>query len=125
MELIIAPYKDPAYGLDWPEQTSIIIEKLESILGSYDEKVQFQLLEKGIGVGADWPVIAIKISAITGTAFFAIPAAHKKIRESLEEWKIIGKNFLKLIDFISDSERIITYPIQVLFLDAIASLEKQ
>jgi hypothetical protein len=124
VELIIAPYKDPADGLDWPEQTPIIMEKLENTLGSYDEKVQFQFLEKDIGLGASWPVIAIEISVIAGTAFFAIPAAHKKIRESLQEWKLIGNKFLKLIDFISGSERVITYPIQILFLDAIAVLEK-
>ena len=125
VELIIAPYKDPSCGLDWPEQTPEIIKRLDTTLDSYDERVQFQLSEENIGSGADWPVIAINIAAIAGTAFFAIPASHKKIRESLEEWKLIGKNFLKLFEYISGTERVITYPIQILFLDAIENLAKQ
>jgi len=101
IKIVLAPYKDPAYGLDWPEQTPIIIKEVAEHLSNYPEgKIEYKTKETDHGIGADWPTITFEIISIAGLVFFGIPALHKKIRETLSEWKKIKQNFDKLVDWI-------------------------
>jgi len=124
MEIIIAPYKDPSCALDWDEQTPEIEQRISALLREYEEYLEFSLEQRNLGKGADWPTVAVTIAGIAGTAFFVIPEVHKKIREAIEEWKIIGKNVKKLIQYISAHERVVVYPVELLLIESIVHLEQ-
>jgi len=120
MKYILAPYKDPASGLDWDEQTPIIKKDIQDLLADYDDTIQYEILETDHGKGADWPTIALLVL----NAFFVIPAFHKKIRETISEWKSIYENACNLTNWISEKVRILFYPNEILFLDSLAEVEQ-
>lgn len=122
MKIILNPYVDPGRGMDWPEQTPIVTNRIDGILKEFNEPVKYDLTEHNFGGGADWPVIAVNVATIASVGFFAIPEAHKRIRESLEEWGRIGASIKKLIKHLSDREVLVAEPIEVLFLDACKAL---
>ena len=119
MEIVLSPYKDPSLGLDWPEQTPLIEAGLRARLSKWHAgSVEYQIRRTNHGLGADWPTITLALLSVAGTLFFAIPAAHKKVRESLEEWKKIKENLERLLAWVSPSEEVASYPVELLFLDA-------
>lgn len=120
MKYILAPYKDPAFGLDWDEQTPIIKKEIHNRLMEYTDAMEYEILETNHGKGADWPTIALIII----NSFFIIPSFHKKIRESISEWKLISNNVSSLTKWISDKFRILFYPKEILFLESLAEIEK-
>lgn len=69
---------------------------------------------RNIGKGADWIVVVISL----GSLFFVIPKAHKHLRESLEEWQRIYKEFKSLISWLLGNKPAL-YPDQYLFLVAL------
>jgi hypothetical protein len=69
---------------------------------------------RNIGKGADWSVIVLAITGI----FLAIPEAHKKVRESYEEWQLIFKELKSFYSRIIP-KKIALYPDQYLFLIAL------
>jgi hypothetical protein len=79
---------------------------------------------KNIGKGADWEVISISIPAIATALFFTIPAVHKKIRESIEEWQRISNEFKLLVKWMSFTSPVY-YSEHFLFLTALASFENK
>ena len=69
---------------------------------------------RNIGKGADWSVIVLAIIGV----YFAIPEAHKKIRESFEEWQHIFKELKSLYSLLIPKKTAL-YPNQYLFLIAL------
>jgi len=124
VEIILAPYKDPSEGLDWHEQTPIIIQRIDELLSGYEEALEYTVRDDNLGVGADWPVIIVTVGSIAGAAFFLIPEAHKRVREALEEWKLIGENIKKLIGKLKITERVLVNPVELLMIEAVEQLNK-
>lgn len=120
MKYILAPYKDPASGLDWDEQTPIIKNQIQKRFSEYEKDIEYKIIETNHGKGADWATIALVLMNV----FFVIPASHKKIRESISEWKLIYNNICGLTNWISEKFRILFYPKELLLLDALSELEK-
>lgn len=120
MEIVLSPYKDPSGGVDWPEQTPAIEAELTKRLRDWDAgTVEYRIRRTNHGLGADWPTITLSVLSIAGTLFFTIPAAHKKVREALEEWKKVRANIEKFLAWISREKEIAAYPVELLFLDAV------
>ena len=122
MKLILSPYQDPSCGLDWHEQTPEIKARIGVILENFDESTDYTIQEEVFGAGADWPTIVINVATVAGLGLIALPEAHKRVREALEEWKIIGNNFRKLINYIAGKESVVSKPIEILFITASESL---
>lgn len=122
MNIVLAPYKDPSEGLDWPEQTPVILNAINARLRGWDDgTLEYQLRETNHGRGADWPTITVSILSLAGAAFFTIPAAHKKVRESLEEWKRIGANLNRLVARLAPRSEVAAFPVELIFFDAVES----
>jgi len=119
MEIVLAPYKDPANGLDWDQQTPVIKKEIEGLLDKYSKKLNYKLSETDHGKGADWPTITLVIYL-----FFTIPKFHKKIRETIAEWKLIYIEISDIIKYVADKVRILFYPKELLLLDSLIELEK-
>jgi len=121
--LVLAPYKDPAEGLDWSEQTMIIKQRLKTNLDSYPEQpLEYALRETDHGVGADWPTITIELLKWSAL-FFSIPATHKLIRETVQEWKEIKKTLDKIVAWIKKDDAVVSYSIEFAFLKTLEFLE--
>lgn len=114
MKIILNPYKDPTLGKDWNEQKDEIKQELNGIIQELPERVDCSINELNLGAGADWPTIAVTI----GFGFFAIPEAHKRIREALEEWAMIGERVKALIQKLSKSNSLVSEPLEILFIEA-------
>ena len=122
MKVILNPYSDPSSGKDWHEQTPEIEKQIDGILETYPEQVDYSIHETNFGGGADWPTIALNVATIAGVGFFAIPEAHKQVREALEEWQLIGANIQKLIAWISGRTPLVSQPIELIFVAATEEL---
>ena len=119
-------YEDPTQGLDWPEQTPIIIKRLKTHFQAYPEgKIEYHIEETDHGIGADWPTITLEVLGIAGGVFFGIPALHRKIRETITEWKQIKKTVDSFLEWLGRKERILSYSIEKAFLDALEHLESK
>ena len=124
MKLILNPYQDPGKGIDFDQQTPIIENQIMGMLNEYPENIDYSLNVCNFGGGADFPAVAIELVSMAGVAFIAIPAAHKKVRETLEEWKLISENTKKLIDWVSGNSSVLSQPIEILFITASNALLK-
>ncbi|PUB74705.1 MAG: hypothetical protein DBP03_08250 [gamma proteobacterium symbiont of Ctena orbiculata] len=122
MEIIVNPYEDPGRGLDWDEQTPRIINEMNLYLSEKNEAFNFSLEETNHGTAADWPTITITITGAIG-ALFVIPEAHKRIRESCEEWKRIGDEMASLLSWIASKYPVAAYPKELLFFDLLEWFE--
>lgn len=122
MKIILNSYQDPNQGLDWHEQTPEIENRITGIMDEFAESVDYSIQEVNFGVGADWPTIAVNVATIAGVGFIALPEAHNRVREALEEWQLIGANITKLIECIGGKEPIVAQPIELLFLAASEAL---
>lgn len=122
MKIILNPYQDPGEGKDWDEQTSEIETRITGIIEEFPESVHYSIQETNFGVGADWPTIALNVVTIAGVGFIALPEAHKRVREALEEWQLMGANVRKLMDWISGRAPVISQPIELLFVSASEAL---
>jgi hypothetical protein len=124
IKIVLTPYKDPADGLDWHEQTPIIKKELNEYLSSYSEgKIEYNILETDHGIGADFPTITLEIIKIAGLILLGIPELHKNIRESFSEWKTIKQEVEKLFNWLGKKGSIATYSIEYAFLKALDHLE--
>lgn len=79
------------------------------------------ITERNIGRGADWIVIAVALVGSASYAAFAIPKAHKQVRESLEEWKRIFRELKAIYSWIRGA-RAALFPDTYLFLVALDRL---
>lgn len=118
MKIILNSYKDPMQGLDWHEQSPEIRRRISEIADKFGESIDYTIQETNLGTGADWPTITVNVITIAGVGFFALPEAHKRVREALEEWQRIGANFRKFIDWIASKEPVVTQPIEIIFISA-------
>jgi hypothetical protein len=76
---------------------SAAISSYSSLMQNYSQgSVDGSVSVRNIGKGADWSVIVLTITGI----FFAIPEAHKKVRESFEEWQHIFKELKSLYTWL-------------------------
>ena len=95
--------------------------ELAEHLNNYEaEKLEFTVERTNHGVGFDAITATV---TITGFLLFGIPAAHKKIRESLAEWKIIYSNAHKVIEYLNRKQPVEAYSQEIAFLEALAYLE--
>ncbi|PKO25774.1 MAG: hypothetical protein CVU35_02530 [Betaproteobacteria bacterium HGW-Betaproteobacteria-8] len=121
MDIIYSPFGE----IDDEEYRSVVdakIKEYESRLKTYEGgQIEFHVRETNHGRGADLLTVTVSLVSLAGTAFFAIPAAHKKIREAFEEWKQIGKEIDTLISRVSGNDRP-SLPIEVLFFEAVNDL---
>lgn len=108
--------------LDWEQMKQELAEYMDKFP---EGKIEYALKETDHGIGADWPTVLIEIVEYAGMAFFVIPALHKKLRETLSEWKIIMQKIEKIVTWISKKKAIIVYPIETAFLKVLEHLERK
>ena len=100
---------------------SAAISSYTSLMQNYTQgSIDGSVSVRNIGKGADWSVIVLTITGI----FFAIPEAHKKVRESFEEWQHIFKELKSLYTWLIP-KKIALYPNQYLFLIALNAISTQ
>lgn len=99
------------------EALSLYRQRLESYPGA---PIHGSVSLRNLGKGADWYVIAVTV----GGAFFAIPELHKRIRESLEEYRLIWNNLKGLFSWLVRDKRAL-YPDQYLFLAALFHVSEE
>lgn len=125
MEITISPYKDPAEGLDWHEQTPLIIDAIKDRIRSYPGcKIDVEILEENYGTAADWPVIKVKVLVVAGVLFFGVPDVHKRIRETYEEWQHIATEVDNIVTTVAGSSEILECSAGVLIFDALKEIHK-
>jgi hypothetical protein len=61
MKFILTPYKDPASGLAWNEQTPIILERINKSISELEYNIEYKTSESEHGKGADLPTITLEI----------------------------------------------------------------
>lgn len=107
---------------DWKEAVAVEEEYLRERIASYDggPPLDVEVTATNIGRGADWMVLAVSF----GLAAIAIPQAHKKVRESIEEWIRIYRELHDFFSWIVEG-RIALYPDEYLYLKAIEGLSEQ
>jgi hypothetical protein len=122
MEILVNSFGELKDDFEQEEKAAIraVLDKLESYP---DGHIPAEVGVKNIGRGADYYVVSISILSAASVLFFAIPTAHKKVRESLEEWKRIYNEFSRLISWFAFSSPIY-YPEHYLFLVALLKLDE-
>lgn len=78
-----------------------------------------------LGSGADWIVSVIEVAAGLGAALFAIPEAHKRIRESVEECKKIHSEIIALMDRLRGHSPVVRQPVEALYLLALEKVLRE
>lgn len=122
---VLMPYTDPAEGLDWDEQTPLHYERIsKGIIDNFSKGLQFKLNETDHGIGADLPTITLELIGTATGLFFGIPALHKKIRETISEWKKIKDEISKFTSWLIKNEPVASYSIEVAFYEALSYLAK-
>lgn len=123
MEIIFNPFGDPSrHRIECEkEEVDNLLQKLESYPSGC---IPAEVGTKDIGRGADWLVVSVTILSGAAGLFFAVPAAHKRVRESLEEWDRIFREFKRLLDWLS-IEKPVILPDEYLFLEALSKLDEE
>jgi len=125
IKIALNPFHDPAEGADWPEQATKARQQIAEDLLSYpDGKVDFSLREGDHGIGFDMPVLVLEVLGIGTTLFFGIPALHKKIRETIQEWKKIRDSIERLLRWIGTRAPVASHSIEVAFYRTFRELDQ-
>jgi hypothetical protein len=125
VEITISPYKDPAAGLDWHEQTPLIIDAIRDRIRIFPGgQIEVEFLEENYGTAADWPVIKIKVLAVAGVLLFGVPEAHKYIRETYEEWQHMAREVDSVVTTIAGSSAVLECSVGILIFDALKEIHK-
>lgn len=125
LKFLLNEYSDPNDGRDWDEQEPQIIECIRKSVETFPGGgVEYEIEELDIGTGADWPMILLTVLSLAGGGFFGIPSVHKKIRESIAEWRLIWTKLDHLSKWLKDRHLIMAYPVDMMFLDALHSLDQ-
>lgn len=118
MDIIYSPFGE-IDDEDYRRVVDAKIKEYESRLGAFEEgQIEYRVRETNHGRGADLVTVTVSLLTLAGTAFFAIPAAHKKFRETIEGWKRIGEEINSLVSRVSGQDRP-SLPIEILFLEAV------
>ena len=107
----------------WEEQGSLLLENISKDISESALHVEFRLQDSEFGAGASWPSIILEVVEIGGLVLIGVPALHKKVRETLSEWKEIKKNVDNLISWLSNKKTISTKSIEIAYLAALSHLE--
>ena len=112
---IIVPEFGEVDDSDWAFVQEQTIQHYSRLLEAYPgRELHGTVAIRDIGRGADWSVVVLVLTGV----FFAIPEAHKRIRESLEEWRRIFKE-LKAASSWLLGKKPAFYPDAYLFLVAL------
>ncbi|MGE0873572.1 MAG: hypothetical protein AB7O31_02760 [Burkholderiales bacterium] len=123
-ELLVVAFGEIADDV-WAQEEESAVRHFRDRLESYPAgPIRGEVAVKNIGRGADWTVVAIAIASAAGTAFFAIPKAHKAIRTSLAEWGRIVKEVQSVYAWIVGDRKAL-YPDSYLFLLALEQARKR
>lgn len=97
------------------------VSKYSNLIQNYSTGIVYGSVSlRNIGKGTDWSVIVLTITGI----FLAIPEAHKKVRESYEEWQHIFKELKSFYSWLIP-KKVALYPNQYLFLIALNQVVSQ
>ena len=122
MEVLINSFGDPS-DENYEQKKLFDIKLTQDRFNKYSaQSIPAKIEVKNIGKGADWEVISISIPAVATALFFTIPATHKKIRESIEEWHRISNEFKRLVKWMSFTSPVY-YSDHFLFLSSLASFD--
>ncbi len=125
LKLALNPFRDPAYGVDWDEQAVKAKAELSAALAAYQEtNLTFEIQEGDHGIGASDPRLILDILGLASLVFFGIPALHKKLRETIEEWKRIATELRKVVDWVAARLPITSHSMEFAFYETLLSLEK-
>ena len=103
---------------EWPRVEREALSRYSRLLRAYPAgPINGSVTTRNVGKGANWSVIVLILSGL----FFTIPEAHKRVRESLEEWRRIFKELKPLFSWLLGTKRAL-YPDQYLFLVALFSV---
>lgn len=123
MDIIYSPFGEIDDG-DYKHVVDAKIKLYESRLESFEGgPIEYRVRETNHGRGADLVTVTVSLISLAGTAFFAIPALHKKVRETIEEWKKIREEINSLISHVSGKDTP-SLSIEVLFLEAVTDITK-
>lgn len=125
MKIVILPKNEDEMHL-WESKGQTVLSELNSEINSFhDVPTKRKLKESEYGAGASWPSIILEIIEISGIILIGIPALHKKIRETLSEWKEIKANVDKLLCWLSSEKRVSNKSIDIAFLHVLEHLSKK
>jgi hypothetical protein len=119
MQIIVSPLTNPENDDSLTNEFHALKTALEK---TPNKKATPVVRELNLGAGADWIVFAIDLAIWTGAAIFTIPKAHKFVRESYEECKKIHSEILALIDKARGNRKVVRYPPEVLYLEALQAV---
>jgi len=122
MHILVAPKNEAEYHIwnDLSSPAAVIREQCQV----YEPEVTIEVSDGDIGGGADYPVVILRILEIGGFILLVIPAVHKKIRETIGEWRKIKENLDKFIEWLSPQRRVHSYSIEIALLSALAHLSR-
>ncbi|MDP2816837.1 MAG: hypothetical protein Q8O29_00900 [Polaromonas sp.] len=122
MDIIYSPFGELPDD-EWKSAVAGKIAEYKSRLATYSgPAVEHRVRETNHGRGADLVTITVSLISLGGVVFFGIPAAHKKVREAIEEWGKIKDEIGALANWITRDKP--SLPIEILFLEAITDLAK-
>lgn len=108
---------------EWAAAEEQVITHYSQRLQDYSNgPVSASVETRNIGKGADWIVVAITFASTFAAGFFAIPKAHKLVRESVEEWGHIFSELKSIFDWLTPKK--ILFPDNYLFLLALSHLDR-
>jgi hypothetical protein len=122
MDIIYSPFGELPDD-EWKSAVTGKISEYKSKLATYSgPAVEYRVRETNHGRGVDLVTITVSLISLGGVAFFGIPAAHKKVREAIEEWGKIKDEIEALVNWITRDKP--SLPIEILFLEAVTDLVK-
>jgi len=119
MNVYLNELGEPVGGEEWEAEVE---SKLQKIKKDLERELDFDVEVSSINLGAaaDWLVVAITIAS---TGFFLIPATHKRLRETIEEWGRIFNHFKKLRQWLEKKYSVTMHSPGFSLIDAIDRLE--
>lgn len=101
-------------------------EELAHALRGFPEgEVAYAVREGDHGIGAGEPRIILEILGVASLVFFGIPAAHKKIRETIEEWRRVAATVRKVVDWIGARFPATSHSVEVAFYHVLTEMESE
>jgi len=123
MKIIVAPRDEREYH-SWEDLASPAAVVREQCNTYSSDKLSLEAYDGDIGAGADFPIVVLRILEIGGLILLGIPAVHKKIRETLAEWRKIKQNLDKFLSWLAPKRPIHAYSIEISLLYALEHLSK-
>ena len=119
MKVILSPFKDPAEGLDWHEQSPVLLAQIRTYLDEFTS-LSTTIQETNHGRAADLATVTVVV-----TAFFAIPPTYRRIKDACKGWKEIIDDLSQFFEIFNQKYPIAGYDDEALFLTACLALKKK